>query len=82
MYTCSGDCGQFLHETEFYHYTLASTGKRIRDKRCKSCRKLLTQANHKRTAVALAKAKADQLERNRINIMNDPEYKPVVFNRK
>jgi hypothetical protein len=78
MPLCSS-CSVDHPETDFYHYTLASTGKRIRDKRCKACRKILTrEVNRKRYAI-VRQRELDRIERNRIELANDPAYQPVVF---
>lgn len=78
MHTCSS-CSRVLPEIDFYSYVLKGSLKRIRDKRCKACRKVLTQAVHRRDAAALIVRKAERIKQAIADQAGDPFYKPVDF---
>lgn len=77
---CSA-CQRALPIDDYYSYTLASTGKRIRDQRCKQCRKILTNAVNRKRYAIVKQRELDRVATNRAAILasGDPFYTPVVF---
>jgi len=80
MHICS-TCHRNLPADDFYHYTRAISAKRIRDKRCKECRKVLTRAVNKKRYAIVRQREIDRVAGNKSAILSsgDPFYTPVVF---